>query len=82
MTQLAYGDQIAQAHYDERLAAAAQSRLVARARRSRRTIAHGAALLLGRALLRLGAGLLRYSRAETPTTMPVYRPSTGSIRLN
>ena len=82
MIQLAYSDQLAQAYDHERRAAAAQSRLAAIARRPQRTIARRAAGMLGRALLQLGVGLLRYGRAETPATMHVYQPSTGSIKLN
>ena len=82
MLQLVSSDQIAQAQYHERLTCAAQSRLAAGTRHSRRPIGHRAALLLGRALLRLGVGLLRYGRAETPATMRLYHPSTGSLKLN
>jgi len=82
MIQLAYSDQIAQAYDQERHAAAAQSRLAASARRPQRSIAHRAAGMLGRALLQLGMRLLRYGRVETPATMQVYHPSTGSIKLN
>ena len=82
MIQLTHSDQLAQAYDQERRAVAAQSRLAASARRPQRRIAHRAARLLGRALLQLGVGLLRYGRAETPATMHVYQPSTGSIKLN
>jgi hypothetical protein len=82
MVQLTHSDQLAQTYDHERLTRAAQSRLVAGVRWPQRTISHRAAGLLGRALLRLGVGLLRYGRAETPATMSVYRPSTGSIKLN
>jgi hypothetical protein len=82
MIQLTHSDQLAQTYDNERHAIAAQSRLAASTRRQRRTVARRAAGMLGRALLQLGVGLLRYGRAETPATMPVYQPSTGSIRLN
>jgi hypothetical protein len=82
MLQLVYSDQIAQEQYHERLDAAAAARRLATAYHSPRTIVRRTALFLGRALLQLGVGLLRYGRAETPATMRVYRPSRTSIRLN
>lgn len=82
MLQLISSEQIAQAQYAERLASAAHSRSAAHAAHSRRTIAHGAARVLGRALLRLSVGLLRYGRDESPVTMPLYRASAGTLRLN
>lgn len=82
MIQLTHSEQLAQEYDHERLAVAAQSRLAAGARQRQRTIAHRAAGMLGQALLQLSVGLLRYGRAETPATMQVYRPTTGSIKLN
>jgi hypothetical protein len=61
---------------------AARRRLVARAEGRKPSLARRAARPLGQALLRLGAGLLRYGQAEQPATANRYRRSAGPIELN
>jgi hypothetical protein len=46
------------------------------------TLARRVARPIGRALMVLGATLLRYGRADTPETARPYRASASSIRLN
>ena len=75
-------EEIARERYREYLATAAQERRIVGARGPQLTFTRRAARSLGRALLRLGAGLLRYGRAENAATMEVYRPSARSITLN
>ena len=59
----------------------ARRRLVARAEGRRRSLARRVARPLGQALLRLGAGLLRYGQAEQPAAAQPYRSSVSSIEL-
>lgn len=73
---------IALERYHERVAAAAHARLIAVARGPRRPLVRRAARAIGRALLRLAAGLLRYGQDERAAALPVYHPSAQSIRLN
>jgi hypothetical protein len=56
--------------------------LVARVEGRRPSLARRAARPLGQALLRLGAGLLRYGQAEQPVAANSYRSSVGSIEWN
>jgi hypothetical protein len=63
------------------LAKAEQRRLVA-ACGPQITLARRVARPIGRALMVLGATLLRYGRADTPETARPYRASASSIRLN
>ena len=70
----------AEQHRD-RIAAAEQHRLV-RACAPRLAVARRAARPIGRALVRLGATLLRYGRVESPAATQAYRATTRSIRLN
>jgi hypothetical protein len=55
---------------------------VARADQRRQSLARRAARPLGQALLRLGAGLLRYGQAGQPSAANAYRTSVGSIEWN
>ena len=73
--------QIAAEQRRDLLAAAEHSRLVAAACGPRLPLSRRVAGPLGRALMRVGAGLLRYGRAGAPTTRP-YRASARSIKLN
>ena len=73
---------IARERYEDYLREAAQRRLVTRARAGQLTLSRRAARPLGKLLLRLGAGLLRYGQAEQPTVTRPYHPSVGSIELN
>jgi hypothetical protein len=61
---------------------AERRRLVARVEGRRPSLARRAARPLGQALLRLGAGLLRYGQAEQPVAANSYRSSVGSIEWN
>jgi hypothetical protein len=72
---------IAQEQHRDRIAAAEQHRLAA-ACRPRLAVARRAARPIGRALVRLGATLLRYGRAEAPAETQLYRATARSIRLN
>ena len=72
---------IAQEQHRDRIAAAEQHRLVA-ACRPHLAVARRAARPLGRALVRLGATLLRYGRVESPADIQPYRASARSIQLN
>jgi hypothetical protein len=74
--------QLAREQYQDKLRQAEQRRLAARVRQGRLTLLRRAARPLGRALLRLGASLLRYGLAEQPAASGPYRPSVGSIDLN
>jgi hypothetical protein len=76
------GARLARERYQDMLRQAEQRRLIARARQSHLTLTRRAARPLGHALLRLGAGLLRYGLADQPAATRAYRPSVGSIKLN
>jgi hypothetical protein len=65
----------------DRLATATRNRLIATCN-TRLTYIRLAACSLGRALLRTGAWLLRYGRADEPVTMSLHQPNTRSARLN
>ena len=77
-----FSGRIARERYKDILREAEQIRLANRARTSQLTLARRAARPLGRALLRLGEGLLRYGQAEQPTLTVPYRTSVGSIEMN
>jgi hypothetical protein len=64
------------------LAAAERNRYIAAACGPRAAWPRRMAAPLGRALVRLGAGLLRYGHAEAPAITQPYRASSRSIRLN
>jgi hypothetical protein len=72
---------IAKEQFQDRIAAAEQHRLAV-ACRPRLAVARRAARPLGRALMRLGATLLRYGRVESPAEIQPYRASARSIQLN
>jgi hypothetical protein len=72
---------IAKEQHQDRMAAAEQHRLAA-ACRPHLAVSRRAARPIGRALVRLGATLLRYGRAESPVEMQPYHASAGSIQLN
>ena len=72
---------IAQEQYLDRVAAAEQHRLAA-ACCPNIAVSRLAARPLGRALMRLGATLLRYGRVEAPIDTRPYHASVRSIRLN
>ena len=72
---------IAQEQHRDRIAAAEQHRLVA-ACCPHIAVSRRAARPIGRALVRLGATLLRYGRAEAAEATRPYRASARSIRLN
>jgi hypothetical protein len=72
---------LAQEQHRDRIAAAEQRRLVA-ACRPQLAVSRRAARPIGRALVRLGATLLRYGRVEAPAATQPYRASARSIRLN
>ncbi len=78
-------DLVAQVSREQRsdwLAAAERRRRAALAREPRAALTRRAATPLGRALVRLGTGLLRYGRAESPVATSSNRASARSIRLN
>jgi hypothetical protein len=72
---------IAQEQHRDRIAAAERRRMVA-ACQPALAVSRLAARPLGRALMRLGATLLRYGRVEAPAETRPYRASARSIRLN
>jgi hypothetical protein len=75
--------QVRQEQRRDWLAAAEQRRRAAAVCGPRAALSRRVAAPLGRALMRLGASLLRYGHAEAPaaTTRP-YHASTRSIRMN
>jgi hypothetical protein len=73
---------MARERYQDFLRQAERDRLAARTHTSRLTLSRRAARPLGQMLLRLGASLLRYGRAEQPAITYTYRPPVGSIELN
>ena len=73
---------IARERYKDMLREAEQSRLAKRARANQLTLTRRAARPLGRALLRLANGLLRYGQAEQPALTVPYRTTVGSIEMN
>jgi hypothetical protein len=72
---------IAKEQHKDRIAAAEQHRLIS-ACRPRLAVSRRAARPLGRALIRLGATLLRYGREDSPADIQPYRASVRSIQLN
>ena len=66
----------------EQLGQAEQNRQLAMQRQLQLSLSRRAARPLGRVLLWLGAGLLRYGRVEAPVATRPYRPSIQSIELN
>jgi hypothetical protein len=74
--------QLARERYQDNIRQATQNRLLARARQGQLTLPRRAARPLGRALLRLGAFLLRYGLVEPDAGIRPYRPSVRSIKLN
>jgi hypothetical protein len=73
---------MAREQYQDQRRQAAQRQLVAQASRTQLPLLRRVARPLGHMLLRLGAGLLHYGRAESPLLTQPYRPSVGSIELN
>jgi hypothetical protein len=74
--------QVAQEQRRDWIAAAEQQAQAKAVCGLRPTLARRIAAPLGRVLLRLGGGLLRYGRAEAPSATRPYRASARSIRLN
>ena len=74
--------QVQQEQRRDWLAAAEQRRRAAIVCGPRAMFSRRVAAPLGRALMHLGASLLRYGRAEAPAATRPYRASTRSIRLN
>jgi hypothetical protein len=74
--------QVQQEQRRDWLAAAEQRRQAAIVGGPRAALSRRVAAPLGAALVRLGARLLRYGRAEAPTVTRPYRASARSIRLN
>jgi hypothetical protein len=66
----------------EMLDVAERERLLAAARPPRVPFVRRAVCPLGRALVWLGAALLRYGRGEQVAAMPVYRVKTQSLWKN
>ena len=64
------------------LAAAERDRQAAVLAAPRDALTRRAATPIGRALVHVGARLLRYGRAEAPVVTRPYRASTRSIRMN
>jgi hypothetical protein len=77
-----YSAYVAQERYDDMVRQAARRRLAARVRPPALALSRRAARPLGRALLRLGAGLLRYGQVEQPAATRPYRPPVRSVELN
>ena len=73
---------MAREQYQDQLRQAARRQLSAQASRTRLPLLRRAARPLGHILLRLGAGLLHYGRAESPLLTQPYRSSVRSIELN
>jgi hypothetical protein len=73
---------VAEAQRRDRLAAVERHRQIAQLEGARPALARRAATPLGRALIYLGASLLRYSRADDPSVTKAYRASPRSIGLN
>ncbi|MFL5803329.1 MAG: hypothetical protein ACJ8CR_16510 [Roseiflexaceae bacterium] len=74
--------QVQQEQRRDWLAAAERRRQTAIVSGARVALSRRVAAPLGAALVRLGARLLRYARAEAPTATRPYRASARSIRLN
>ena len=72
---------VAKEQLQDRIAAAEQHRLAA-ACAPRLAVSRRAARPIGRALMRLGATLLRYGRVESPAEIQPYHASAHSIQLN
>jgi hypothetical protein len=82
MLHLELTRQVKQEQRRDWLAAAEQRRQAAIVSGPQATLSRRVAAPLGAALVRLGARLLRYGRAGTPTATRPYRASARSIRLN
>ena len=74
--------QVMQEQRRDWIAAAEQRQQAKVALQSQPRLLRRMAAPLGRTLVRLGARLLRYGRAEAPAATQPYRASSRSIRLN
>jgi hypothetical protein len=81
MIHFEISSKFAQEQHRDRIAAAEQHRLAA-ACRPRLAVSRRAARPIGRALMHLGATLLRYGRVEAPAEIQPYHASARSIQLN
>ena len=77
-----YNARIARERYQDLLREAELDRLASRACQGQLSLPRRAARPIGRVLLRLGIGLLRYGLVETPMTTRPYHPSARSIEMN
>ncbi|HEX5691380.1 MAG TPA: hypothetical protein VFX76_15300 [Roseiflexaceae bacterium] len=73
---------VAEAQRRDLLTAAERHRQVVKLYEGQPPLARRAATPLGRALIYLGAGLLRYGRAEKPSFTRRYRASSRSVGMN
>ena len=73
---------MAREQYQDQRRRAERRQLVAQASRTTLPLLRRAARPLDHILLRLGAGLLHYGRAEAPMLTQPYRSSVRSIELN
>ncbi len=82
MLHLELSTEIVREQHRDRIAAAEQRRRIAELCGPRLALSRRVASPLGRALVRLGASLLRYSHAERPEITRRYWASARSIKLN
>ena len=73
---------VAKAQHRDHLATAERNRQAAQLQQNQPTLARRAAAPVGRALIYIGASLLRYGRADEPSVTTPYRASSRSIGLN